>query len=311
MQLKLVFESLRTMRSREVDRVTLSILDSESVPIDAASNGCIVAQQIEQIVLQHWRSHTVDELDPFGDTERLLLRRRPTLNEHCALCDQRHPFAAAMLNPSVCSRALCHQHKTYGRLITMRELAVHAEVLDLFVATTTAACKSLRRVDILKPFPRVQDPKDSRRAALDPEKPDYELAENVMRAFPSFQNVARGDGGGGGGCDGGDSSSLGKRGRAISFAASLDQAHPLCAGMFEWIVSSNRAHIVSLTKEQRIECIPTAHQFVMLSAPPEKQMAFDRLRATYGTKFAWHGSASENWHAILAPAPRIARAQSS
>ena len=49
----------------------------------------------------------------------------------------------------------------------------------------------------------------------------------------------------------------------------------------------------------RLACLPTRHQFVMLSAPPERQAAFDALKAKHGSAFAWHGSAPENWHAIL------------
>ena len=37
----------------------------------------------------------------------------------------------------------------------------------------------------------------------------------------------------------------------------------------------------------------------MLSAPPERQAAFDELKKQHRTRFLWHGSAPENWHAIL------------
>lgn len=37
----------------------------------------------------------------------------------------------------------------------------------------------------------------------------------------------------------------------------------------------------------------------MLSAPPERQAKFEALRAAHGSRFAWHGSRPENWHAIL------------
>ena len=34
-------------------------------------------------------------------------------------------------------------------------------------------------------------------------------------------------------------------------------------------------------------------------SPRPRQARFDALKAQYGTAFAWHGSAPENWHAIL------------
>ena len=53
----------------------------------------------------------------------------------------------------------------------------------------------------------------------------------------------------------------------------------------------------------RLACLPTRHQFVMLSAPPERQATFDALKATHGSAFAWHGSSPENWHAQPEPEP--------
>jgi len=37
----------------------------------------------------------------------------------------------------------------------------------------------------------------------------------------------------------------------------------------------------------------------MISAPPDRQVKFDELKANHGTTFLWHGSAPENWHGIL------------
>jgi poly [ADP-ribose] polymerase 6/8 len=40
------------------------------------------------------------------------------------------------------------------------------------------------------------------------------------------------------------------------------------------------------------------HHHHTLFGPP-RQAAFDALKAEHGSTFAWHGSAPENWHAIL------------
>lgn len=43
----------------------------------------------------------------------------------------------------------------------------------------------------------------------------------------------------------------------------------------------------------------TPHQYLLLSAPPEKESKFRELKKKYGSVFAFHGSSSENWHSIL------------
>ncbi len=70
---------------------------------------------------------------------------------------------------------------------------------------------------------------------------------------------------------------------------------------FIWhrIISSNRSHIVKLPKNKHIVSMGTPHQYVLLSAPPEKEDKFQQLKSTYGSVFAFHGSRVENWHSIL------------
>lgn len=43
----------------------------------------------------------------------------------------------------------------------------------------------------------------------------------------------------------------------------------------------------------------TPHQYLLLSAPPEKETIFRELKAKHGSTFAFHGSSMENWHSIL------------
>jgi hypothetical protein len=59
----------------------------------------------------------------------------------------------------------------------------------------------------------------------------------------------------------------------------MDDAHELCYGLFEWIRSSNRAHLASVPAQLQLTRLGARHQFVMLSAPPERQKLFDELKA--------------------------------
>ncbi|XP_015248986.1 PREDICTED: poly [ADP-ribose] polymerase 6-like [Cyprinodon variegatus] len=50
---------------------------------------------------------------------------------------------------------------------------------------------------------------------------------------------------------------------------------------------------------QRLKFMCTPHQFLLVSAPPSKEIRFQTARKLYGSTFAFHGSHIENWHSIL------------
>ena len=230
------------------------------------------------------REEALDFVRPAPATISYVISRLRSLNAYCAICDEPHPFGA-MLQPTVCQRPLCmHQFASFGRLLVgATSLATHAEVLDLLIATTTLAATSARAADILTPMPWVPAQRGSSVLALDPEKPNLPLTREILGRFPAFERInaaAYGDG-------------------TEGLRRLMDAQHPLALGLFEWIVSSNRAHLVSVPEALKLASLGTRHQFVMLSAPPERQAAFEELKRQYGSKFAWHGSSSENWHSIL------------
>jgi len=163
-------------------------------------------------------------------------------------------------------------------------------VLDLLCSTTALAAEHERARDILEPFPAVADPRaggggglGAARLALDPDTRDVDAVRRVLRRFPRFEtiNAAALDGG------------------ARELRELMDARDALAWPLLQWITSSNRSHIVSVPAALRLRRVGTRHQFVMLSAPPERQARFDALAREHGSKFAWHGSRKENWHAIL------------
>jgi len=64
-------------------------------------------------------------------------------------------------------------------------------------------------------------------------------------------------------------------------------------------MSSNRSHIVQLSESKHIKSMVTKHQYLLLSAPPEKEEQFRKQKKSHGSIFAFHGSSIENWHSIL------------
>ena len=81
------------------------------------------------------------------------------------------------------------------------------------------------------------------------------LARELLARFPAFEDIN------GTALDGGD----------IDLKALFDARNELCYPLFEWIRSSNRAHLASIPSALQLKRLGTRHQFVMLSAPPERQ----------------------------------------
>ncbi len=48
----------------------------------------------------------------------------------------------------------------------------------------------------------------------------------------------------------------------------VPDVHPLSYPLLQWIVSSNRSHLVKLSPEKFLPCMGTKFQFLLLSAPP-------------------------------------------
>eukprot|EP01006_Ploeotia_vitrea_P023148 TRINITY_DN55592_c0_g1_i1.p1 TRINITY_DN55592_c0_g1~~TRINITY_DN55592_c0_g1_i1.p1 ORF type:complete len:747 (-),score=123.88 TRINITY_DN55592_c0_g1_i1:118-2169(-) len=211
------------------------------------------------------------------------LHRIPTCSSYCVICDKTHMFASgAMMKPAVCSRELCafaFQQLKVGA-DAAEDIAAETGVVDLLVCMARAAAFSGRAQDILVPYPQVVDPENPRKMVLTPSKPDIPKVQKIFEAFPPVQALAQAN----------DVQDMKLR---------LDAKEPLAYPLLQWIVTSNRSHLVKLKDETQLKTMSTHHQYLLVTEPPEKQKRFSELKAKYGSKFAFHGSPIENWHAIL------------
>ncbi|XP_064651623.1 protein mono-ADP-ribosyltransferase PARP6-like isoform X2 [Lineus longissimus] len=213
---------------------------------------------------------------------RYARQRIPTLNEYCVVCDNPHVFQnGAMLKPAVCSRELCvFAFQTLGVMSDAAEdIATGAEVVDLLVAMAKAALKSLRKTIIFEPFPTIVDPRNPTELALGPKKKDYARVERLIDQFPSTHDMTR---------------LLGQK-----LKVEMDKRDVLGYPLLQWIISSNRSHIVKLPQEKQISFMHTPHQFLLWSSPPAKEAIFRSAREKFGSTFAFHGSHIDNWHSIM------------
>lgn len=92
-----------------------------------------------------------------------------------------------------------------------------------------------------------------------------------------------------------------------NLSAWKDMISPAALGILRWIVASNRACILQVDDSCRIEGMDGFLQFRFAMGAPDKEQRFidavnqtqERLKSTYPTLFAWHGSQIGNWHSIV------------
>lgn len=209
--------------------------------------------------------------------------RLQTAHLFCVICDEAHVFQnAAMLKPSVCSRDLCvfAYHELSVGSDAAEMVATDAGVIDLLVNVFRTAAKSSRADKILDPYPHVVDPTNKSRTLFDPKAKDLKKIRDVLATFPSVTDVI----------------STSSRG---ALKETMEKRHAAALPLLEWIISSNRSLLVKLDPAHQLPSMSTKHQFLLVTAPPERARKFAELKKKHGTKFAFHGSGMENWHAIL------------
>lgn len=158
------------------------------------------------------------------------------------------------------------------------EVATGAEVVDLLVAMCRAALESPRKSIIFEPYPSVVDPTDPKTLAFNPKKKNYERLQKALDSVMSIREMTQGS--------------------YLEIKKQMDKLDPLAHPLLQWIISSNRSHIVKLPLS-RLKFMHTSHQFLLLSSPPAKEARFRTAKKLYGSTFAFHGSHIENWHSIL------------
>uniref|UniRef100_UPI0037E9AD91 protein mono-ADP-ribosyltransferase PARP6-like n=1 Tax=Semicossyphus pulcher TaxID=241346 RepID=UPI0037E9AD91 len=209
-------------------------------------------------------------------------QRIPTLNEYCVVCDERHVFQnGPMLKPAVCSRELCvFSFYTLGVMSgATEEVATGAEVVDLLVAMCRAALQSSRKSIIFEPYPSVVDPYNPKTLAFSPKRKSYDRLQKALDSVLLIRRLAQGP--------------------YSEIKKQMDKIDPLAHPLLQWILASNRSHIVKLPLNRQLKFMQTPHQYLLISSPPSKEARFQTARKLYGSTFAFHGSHIENWHSIL------------
>ncbi|XP_068522771.1 protein mono-ADP-ribosyltransferase PARP8 isoform X3 [Anas acuta] len=209
-------------------------------------------------------------------------QRIPVLNEYCVVCDEPHVFQnGPMLRPTVCERELCvFAFQTLGVMNEAAdEIATGAQVVDLLVSMCRSALESPRKVVIFEPYPSVVDPNDPQMLAFNPRKKNYDRVMKALDSITSIREMTQAP--------------------YLEIKKQMDKQDPLAHPLLQWVISSNRSHIVKLPVNRQLKFMHTPHQFLLLSSPPAKESNFRAAKNLYGSTFAFHGSHIENWHSIL------------
>ncbi|XP_006865825.1 PREDICTED: poly [ADP-ribose] polymerase 8 [Chrysochloris asiatica] len=209
-------------------------------------------------------------------------QRIPVLNEYCVVCDEPHVFQnGPMLRPTVCERELCvFAFQTLGVMNEAAdEIATGAQVVDLLVSMCRSALESPRKVVIFEPYPSVVDPNDPQMLAFNPRKKNYDRVMKALDSITSIREMTQAP--------------------YLEIKKQMDKQDPLAHPLLQWVISSNRSHIVKLPVNRQLKFMHTPHQFLLLSSPPAKESNFRAAKKLFGSTFAFHGSHIENWHSIL------------
>jgi len=207
--------------------------------------------------------------------------RIPTVHEYCAICDKAFGMDPMMLR-TVCCRELCtYQFGEFGSMITTADgVNTQAEIVDLLVCMLLRAALSARRDIILDPYPRVYGGQNGKEKVFDPQAKDFNKLQETVEAIVKLrqENAAT-------------------MGASWSTLRSRMPAEGLA--LVKWVVASNRSYLAPLQDDERIAEFETPYQYLLISAPPDRENRFQELKSQYGSTFAFHGSPAENWHSIL------------
>lgn len=166
--------------------------------------------------------------------------------------------------------------------------AVNAEKRDTFIPMCTVDLSHLN-ADLLLAY---HGPLNF--FLSDTKTKNFRLILEVVQLIPSIQSMQQ--------LSGGNSDVLRRR---------LNSLHPLVYPFVQWVISSNRSHVQFIPQIYHVRGLGP-HQYLLINHNAHKEQRFRALKAAAkrnsggsGSFFAWHGSATGNWHCILREGLRV------
>ncbi|KAF0972282.1 hypothetical protein FDP41_009185 [Naegleria fowleri] len=214
-----------------------------------------------------------------------LFLRIPTCHKFCCNCDD-HIDCYDMLStehrkPIICTRFKCQfEYIELGVCNTIpisicpssihTDINENGDVVDIMISMSYSAATSSRRDIIFDPFPEMFNTSSSSK--------NYDAVVKALDLIPSVAQMKE---------------------HCETESDIKKFLHPNAYQILKWLLSTNRCALVRMPEKKRIKEMQTDYQYIMMMDNPEKAATFAQNRKKYGSYWAFHGSAVENFHSIL------------
>ncbi|PWN94656.1 hypothetical protein FA09DRAFT_171686 [Tilletiopsis washingtonensis] len=249
---------------RLVSTTSSTIISHSDEHTSATPLGLLLYAGVRAIAKKMW-----GEPEYLYELSTSTLRLLCNAGDYCFCCAERLKFGG--VKPTVCDSPLCqYQLDDLGLGASLSELR-DERIADFLIATAhAAAVGAVSRPSTLPALPSSRDGSPLTAKSL----------RTTIEALPPVEVMA-----------------------ALSPTELKAQIGAEAFATLRWIFTSNRAHLVALAQHERIQIngddIGGELHLKVSTSTRSHEAAFQAQKAKYGSFMAWHGSGTQNWHAII------------
>jgi hypothetical protein len=244
--------------------------------------------------------HLASTSNLFYNLMFFLWDRLENCTNYCMQCCRRHKYDSIKLVP--CENDFCeHRYEQVEGFSVLAELKNKIDVAHLELAFAAKAAFSGRSTNVFEPFPSFMLKSNQvrgRAGFLDAHRVRYDRSMdankdlqgviNIFNRLPHPDTLLKS-------CQ--DELSL------RAYLTNLSLSNPKDDNIYRlmrYILATNHVSILPLPSNSKIQGLPSqCTQYIIASNSPETEAYFSKQKAKYGSFFAFHGSAIENWYSIL------------
>ena len=215
---------------------------------------------------------------------------------YCFICYKRQLVDSVRLRP--CSAEMCEfRFEEISGVSVYAEITNNTNLVSIDLSFAAESVTSQRSLTVFEPFPSFLLKKNQLRGKsgflsknqtysteMDQNK-DIQLLRQLISSIPDLLAIK---------------TSCNDEVSCREFISSLSPDGHLTYKLIRYIIATNRLNLIELDSKSRIEKLgPDIEQYIVTSHPPETEKQFAEKKKEFGSFFAFHGSAIENWYSIL------------
>ena len=215
---------------------------------------------------------------------------------YCFICYKRQLVDSVRLRP--CSAEMCEfRFEEISGVSVYAEITNNTNLVSIDLSFAAESVTSQRSLTVFEPFPSFLLKKNQLRGKsgflsknqtysteMDQNK-DIQLLRQLISSIPDLLALK---------------TSCNDEVSCREFISSLSPDGHLTYKLIRYIIATNRLNLIELDSKSRIEKLgPDIEQYIVTSHPPETEKQFAEKKKEFGSFFAFHGSAIENWYSIL------------